>query len=154
MNIRRAIVALIAVLILACACPALAEAPVYIQYGDTGRPIGWLQDCLGVDEDYAYYYSSGSIPCFGDETLAAVEALQRECGLPATGTFDDATLYLLLDPPDSALDGYADPLVWIPMYGGERYHVNYWCSGLIEPRQMPASCAKVLGFTPCGNCYR
>ena len=133
---------------------ALAEAPVYIQYGDTGEPIAWLQDGLGVTETYCYNYSGDTIAYFGDETLDALSALQRDYGLRASGAFDSDTLYLLLDPPYSALDGYDDPLVWIPMYGGTRYHANYWCSGLIEPRQMPASCAEYLGFTPCGRCYR
>ena len=127
---------------------------MYIQYGDTGEPIGWLQDCLGVTERQQYNYGSSTIPCFGDKTLAALDALQEEYGLYPSGMFDDETLYLLLDPPYSALDGYDDPLVWIPMYGGERYHANYWCSGLIEPRQMPVSCAEVLDFTPCGKCCR
>lgn len=133
---------------------ALAEAPVYIQYGDTGEPIAWLQDGLGVTETYCYNYSGDTIAYFGDETLDALSALQRDYGLRASGAFDSDTLYLLLDPPYSALDGYDDPLVWIPMYGGTCYHANYWCSGLIEPRQMPASCAEYLGFTPCGRCYR
>ena len=133
---------------------ALAEAPVYIQYGDTGEPIAWLQDGLGVTETYCYNYSGDTIAYFGDETLDALSALQRDYGLRASGAFDSDTLYLLLDPPYSALDGYDDPLVWIPMYGGTCYHANYWCSGLIEPRQMPATCAEVLGFTPCGKCYR
>ena len=133
---------------------ALAEAPVYIQYGDTGEPIAWLQDGLGVTETYCYNYSGDTIAYFGDETLDALSALQRDYGLRASGAFDSDTLYLLLDPPYSALDGYDDPLVWIPMYGGTCYHATYWCSGLIEPRQMPASCAEYLGFTPCGRCYR
>ena len=152
MKLRKAIALILAALRLAAA--ALAETPVYIQYGDTGEPIGWLQDCLGVTETCRYGYGSDTIPCFGDETLAALDALQKDYGLKRSSAFDSDTLYLLLDPSYSALDGYDDPLVWIPMYGGERYHANYWCSGLIEPRQMPASCAEVLGFTPCSKCYR
>ena len=152
MKLRRAFSLLLAMLLLTAV--ALAETPVYIQYGDTGEPIGWLQDCLGVTERQQYNYGDSTIPCFGEETLAALDALQQEYGLSPSRMFDDETLYLLLDPPYSALDGYDDPLVWIPMYGGERYHANYWCSGLIEPRQMPASCAEYLGFTPCGKCYR
>ena len=46
MKLRKAIALILAALLLAAA--ALAETPVYIQYGDTGEPIGWLQDCLGV----------------------------------------------------------------------------------------------------------
>lgn len=153
MNARRLFSALIAILILTCLCAALAETPVYIQYGDTGRPIGWLQELLGVEERQRYNYSNDTIPYFGDETLAALEALQREYKLSVTGSFDDETLYLLLDPAYTALDGYDDPLVWIPMYGGACYHLNYWCSGLIEPRQMPESCAEALGFTSCARCF-
>lgn len=152
MKIRRIFSACLVLLLLTGV--ALAEKPVYIQYGDTGEPIAWLQDGLGVTETYCYNYSGDTIAHFGDETLDALSALQRDYGLRASGAFDSDTLYLLLDPPYSALDGYDDPLVWIPMYGGTRYHANYWCSGLIEPRQMPASCAEYLGFTPCGRCYR
>ena len=133
---------------------ALAEAPVYIQYGDTGEPIAWLQDGLGVTETYCYNYSGDTIAYFGDKTLDALSAVQRDYGLKVSAAFDSDTLYLLLDPPYSSLDGYDDPLVWIPMYGGTRYHANYWCSGLIEPRQMPVSCAECLEFTPCKKCYR
>ena len=46
MKLRKAIALILAALLLAAA--ALAETPVYIQYGDTGEPIGWLQDCLGA----------------------------------------------------------------------------------------------------------
>ena len=152
MRLRRAIALILAMLLLAAA--ALAESPVYIQYGDTGEPIAWLQDCLGVTETYSYNYSGDTIAYFGDQTLDAVRALQKEYGLKRSSAFDSNTLYLLLDPPYSALDGYDDPLVWIPMYGGARYHAYYWCSGLIEPRQMPVSCAECLEFTPCKKCYR
>ena len=152
MRIRRFLLVLLAVMLLS-GHPALAASqPVYIQYGDVGRPIGWLQIGLGVTETWAY--DNGTIAYFGDKTLDALDALQYEYGLTPSGMFDDETLYLLLDPPYSALYGYEDPLVWIPMYGGERYHANYWCSGLIEPRQMPVSCAELLGFTPCGRCYQ
>lgn len=152
MKIRRITSVLLALLLLISAQFALAEEPVYIQYGDTGLPIGWLQDCLGVTERQRYGAGNDTTPWFGDETYAALDEFQRSYGLPSTGVFDDETLYLLLDPSYSAQDGYSDPLVWIPMYGGERYHANYWCSGLIEPRQMPVSCAEALGFTPCKRC--
>ena len=98
-------------------------------------------------------YNSNSTPCFADEALAALETLQKDYGLSRSSVFDRETLYFLLEPADTTLDSYADPLVWIPMYGGERYHRDGTCSGMIEPRQMPASCAEALGFTPCGRCY-
>ena len=152
MRIRRFLLVLLAVMLLSGLPAQAASQPVYIQYGDVGRPIGWLQIGLGVTETWAY--DNGTIAYFGDKTLDALDALQYEYGLTPSGMFDDETLYLLLDPPYSALDGYEDPLVWIPMYGGIRYHADYRCSDMIEPRQMPASCAEYLGFTPCGKCYR
>ena len=137
MRIRRFLLVLLAVMLLS-GLPALAASqPVYIQYGDVGRPIGWLQIGLGVTETWAY--DNGTIAYFGDKTLDALDALQYEYGLTPSGMFDDETLYLLLDPPYSALYGYEDPLVWIPMYGGVRYHADYRCSDMIEPRQMPVS---------------
>lgn len=152
MRIRRFLLVLLAVMLLSGLPAQAASQPVYIQYGDVGRPIGWLQIGLGVTETWAY--DNGTIAYFGDKTLDALDALQYEYGLTPSGMFDDETLYLLLDPPYSALYGYEDPLVWIPMYGGVRYHADYRCSDMIEPRQMPVSCAELLGFTPCGRCYQ
>ena len=152
MRSRRFLLVLLAVMLLSGLPAQAASQPVYIQYGDVGRPIGWLQIGLGVTETWAY--DNGTIAYFGDKTLDALDALQYEYGLTPSGMFDDETLYLLLDPPYSALDGYEDPLVWIPMYGGIRYHADYRCSDMIDPRQMPVSCAELLGFTPCGRCYQ
>ena len=86
MKLRKAIALILAALLLAAA--ALAETPVYIQYGDTGEPIGWLQDCLGVTETCRNGYGSDTIPCFGDETLAALDALQKDYGLKRSSAFD------------------------------------------------------------------
>lgn len=128
---------------------ALAEgyaAPNYISAEDYGEPLRVLQDYLGVTEIDPVRKQ----PCFGEQTLAALEQFQYEYGLEATYEFDAETLYTLLGLP--AMDEYSDPLVWIPMHGGERYHINPLCSLMLDPQQMPESCASALEYLPCSKC--
>ena len=123
----------------------------YISYGDSGTPVGWFQDLLGVYEVHVYNYRGDTEPYFGDETRRAVRAFQRECGLTVNGKLDANTLYALLDLP--YYTPYEDPLVWIPMYGGTRYHSNFTCSSILDPREMPMTCAEDCGFLPCARCF-
>ena len=161
MKLRRiAALTLALTLLAACALPASAAARrYYISYGDYGDPVGWFQDLLGVQENYEYdYYSSyymdyegDSVPYFGPETRAAVRAFQRECGLTVNGKLDANTLYALLDLPYYST--YQDPLVWIPMHGGTRYHSDPYCSNIEDAREMPCTCAEDCGFLPCAKCF-
>ena len=41
--------------------------------------------------------------------------------------------------------------VWIPN-SGKRYHDSKGCSGMNNPKYVPISEAKRLGYTPCGTC--
>lgn len=126
---------------------ALAEEAWYISYGDYGEPIGDLQYLLGVEEKYyGEYY-------FGDETLRALKAFQRDVGITRTGVFDDLTLEYLLDVyPRDEVDTW---LVWVPMFGGYCYHDRETCGNMLEPRQMELVCAEALGFVACmrRGCY-
>lgn len=133
-------------------CLAAAPADVleseytYIQHGDTGRVLAMLQERLSIDEKDA-----SEEALFGGETLSALLAYQRDHVLEETGSFDDATLMLLLGVSADA-EGI-DSVIWVPMHGGKKYHDTYECSGMVEPRQMSIANAKALGFTACKKCY-
>lgn len=42
--------------------------------------------------------------------------------------------------------------VWLPVYGGQKYHASPDCSKMIEPRPATKEMAKDFGFKPCGRC--
>lgn len=131
---------LAALMLLFAAAPAETEI-WYISYGDYGEPIGDLQMLLGVHEKYYDDYY------FGDVTYDALDAFQYEMDLERTGCFDDATLEALLGVrARSEEDTW---LVWVPMFGGTRYHASAACGGMMEPRQMELICAEALGYYPC-----
>ncbi len=140
------------ILTLGCALPAGAAARrYYMSYGDSGEPIGWFQDLLGVYEVAVYNYYGDTEPYFGTETRAAVRTFQRDYGLTVNGKLDANTLYALLDLPYYRTS--EDPLVWIPMHGGTRYHSDPYCSNIVDAREMPCTCAEDCGFLPCARCF-
>ena len=145
----------IAILILACLLltgSAFAAAKRYfISYGDYGDVVGYLQDIIGVNENYYDEYTRKYVPYFSTETRSVLRKIQKTYGLTVNGRFDDDTLYLLLNLP--YLNTAEDPNVWIPMHGGARYHLNPNCSGIYDAREMPVSCAETLGFCPCAKCF-
>lgn len=153
MKLRRfAALALTIVLLLTPALTASAAAKrYYISYGDSGDPVGWFQELLGVREIHVFNYRGDTEPYFGEETRRAVRAFQREYGLTVNGKLDANTLYTLLDLPYYTT--VEDPLVWIPMYGGTRYHSRPTCSNMLVAREMPYTCAEDCGFLPCARCY-
>jgi hypothetical protein len=133
-------------------CLAVARADelesevAYIQEGDTGRVVAMLQERLSIDEKNASEEAH-----FGEGTLSALLAYQREHALEETGVFDDATLLSLLVVSEGAAG--VDSIIWVPMHGGIRYHTNADCSDMFEPRQMSIANAAALGFTACKKCY-
>ena len=120
----------------------------YISLNDSGETLRYLQDLLGVTEIDRYYQE----PVFGRQTLAAVEQFQYEMGLNVTGVLDADTLYALLGLP--WMDEYSDPLVWVPLHGGTKYHSRYDCSSMIDAQMMPETCAYQMGFDACLRCWR
>lgn len=42
--------------------------------------------------------------------------------------------------------------VWIPVYGGQKFHSNPDCSNMIEPRPCTWDLALDFGFRACGRC--
>jgi len=119
-----------------------------IQMGDTGRVVAMLQERLSVNEKDPVQDEA----LFGEETLHALLAYQEWNLLEATGTFDDATLMLLLDVSADA-EG-VDRIVWVPMHGGKKYHTSHECSNMFEPRQMSLANAAALDFTACKKCFK
>lgn len=147
MMFKRVIAALLAALLL-CSFAAFAEMDEWhIRYGDYGEPIGDLQYLLGV---YEKYYDDFY---FGEITYNALLDYQYEMGLVETGYFDDVTLESLLGVRAYTQDDCY--LVWVPMFGGTRYHVSGTCGGMLEARQMELICAEALGFYPCyrASCF-
>ena len=146
---KHRIIALLAALMLlfGSACSE-AYLPDYISLNDSGETLRYLQDLLGVTEIDRYYQE----PFFGQQMLSAVEQFQYEMGLTVTGELDPDTLYALLGLP--WMDDYSDPLVWVPMYGGTKYHSKPDCSKMISAQQMPETCAYQLGFDACLRCWR
>ena len=146
-----ALVLALALLLTPTLTASAAARRYYISYGDSGEPVGWFQELLGVREVHVYNYRGDTEPYFGEETRRAVRAFQRQYDLTVNGRLDANTLYTLLDLPYYTT--YEDPLVWIPMYGGTRYHGKSTCSNILEPREMPMTCAEDCGFLPCARCF-
>lgn len=163
---KRLLCLLLAALLFAGLACAEEARPQYIRYGDSGPVVGQLQKLLGVEE------TKDGEPVFASLTLAAlldakakaqsqaenapsdtrVAALTEAeiVAMPfADKEFDAAALYLLLLLPVPETD---EALVWVPMHGGAKHHKKSTCSKMDQPRQMPASCAEALSFTPCKRC--
>ena len=153
MKLKRfaALILAIALLLTPALTASAAARRFYISYGDSGEPVGWFQELLGVREMHVYNYYGDTEPYFGEETRRAVRAFQRDYDLTVNGKLDPNTLYTLLGLPYYTT--VQDPLVWIPMYGGTRYHSRPTCSGMMTAREMPVTCAEDCGFLPCGRCF-
>ena len=120
----------------------------YISEGDVGYPIEKLLLRIGY-MDIPYTNSKDPEPYMDEAAQAALIHFQDNSGLMATGIFDPDTICLVTG---CSVDNSND-LVWIPMHGGRKYHKYEGCSKMIEPREVPAECAIVLDFGPCGRCY-
>ena len=46
-----------------------------------------------------------------------------------------------------------DNLVWVPIYGGTKYHTGPGCSNMEEPMQVRIETAISNGYTPCKRCH-
>lgn len=45
-------------------------------------------------------------------------------------------------------------LVWIPVNGGKKYHLNSDCSNMKNPKQVSIIEAERLDYEPCGRCFK
>ena len=72
--------------------------PDPIAYGQEGEAVSLLQYLLSVLSEFYLTIPFLTIDgIFGDETLAAVKALQQDAGLAQTGVVDEATWDVLVD---------------------------------------------------------
>lgn len=129
---------------------AFAEEPTrdFLGLGDSGKnltDIFALIGCLRYDSD------EDGIETVTDATIEYLIQYQMEHGLTESGLFDPETMYFACGIPTT--EQSVDSLVWVPMFGGVKYHTTWKCSNMIEPRQMPLECAEYLGFSKCMRCY-
>ena len=78
----------------------------------------------------------------------AIQAFQEDQLLEPTGEMDARTLVRLFTQTNLFTAS-----VWIPVYGGRRYHRNDNCNGMNEPEYVSLRTAYELGFTPCRRCH-
>ena len=45
------------------------------------------------------------------------------------------------------------PSVYVPVFGGVKYHILMDCCDMIDPELVPLEVAIALGYTPCWKCY-
>lgn len=94
----------------------------------------------------------GGAPSDAD-TVAALLAFEADQGLTEEPT-DGVELLpcrTVVRVYQAADDG--EPTVWVPVYGGKRYHGKPGCSQMDSPEAVSLQAAKDLGFTPCGRCH-
>lgn len=46
-----------------------------------------------------------------------------------------------------------EPMVWIPVHGGTKYHANATCSNMKSPMEVALSVALEKGYEPCKRCH-
>lgn len=97
-----------------------------------------------TDEDYAYYYEICEFMCADhDATMFSL--------LTELAEYYDMPVSDLIDFIEYAAD--ADPdHVWMPVFGGTKYHRTQTCSKMIEPRPSTKDIAQDYGYEPCGRC--
>lgn len=127
----------------------------FMQLGDEGVPV---KAVISVLKEKGYL-KSGIEATYTAAVAEAVMALQREMGLPETGMLDDETLtYLLWGMGSEALDALRPELtpevVYVPTNGGEKFHDNEKCCGIIAPRKLARRNAEALGLDDCSICYQ
>lgn len=57
------------------------------------------------------------------------------------------------EAPASGIAASDEPMVWIPIHGGKKYHADASCSQMKSPMEVPLSVALEKGYTPCKLCY-
>ena len=137
-----------------CDCQAVL-CSCFMQLGDEGAPV---KAVISVLKEKGYL-NSGIEATYTEAVVKAVMALQREINLPETGMLDDETLtYLLWGMSSAELDAAKPELtaevVYVPTNGGEKFHDNEKCCGIIAPRKLTRRNAEVLDLDDCSICYQ
>jgi hypothetical protein len=125
--------------------PAPEEDSSVLKYGSKGEAVKKLQGQL---IELGYIALGGDDGAFGDVTIMAVKAFQKENGLDNDGIAGEKTLALL-----SGGTAKQDPdvFVWVESKG-KVYHSTKDCSDMKEPKQIKLSLAKKRKLTPCEKC--
>lgn len=124
--------------------------PAYISLGDEGYPVGKLLELINCNAIYYTGADNTGEPVFEGNAYQFLKEFQLANGLEESGCFDTETsLFITAD-----FDIVIEKLVWIPMHGGHKYHVDPECSNMSEPRQIPKSAAMALEFSYCKRCWK
>ena len=146
-------------LLLACTALAMIEddcgqipCVCFLQLGDEGIAVEGVTRLLAERE-----YLATEHVRFSSGVMKAVIFFQAENDLTQTGTMDDDTLTLLIfgrmsDVLTEADDSLSPEPVWVPVNGGEKWHLNPICSGMEHPRKMAKRNAIALGIEGCEQC--
>lgn len=137
-----------------------SDCTCFIQIGDTG---GFVKGIIKKLKEQGYLNKKSKASQFTKEVEAAIITLQKENGLPQTGTLDDDTLTLLIwGMLPQELDAvmpvvHGDPstfpdMVYVPTDGGKKRHSNPECSDMYDPRKVSIRNAEALGYDACKKC--
>ena len=140
-----------------CNC-LFGKCTCFIQNGDEGGAVKRIVEIL-IEKKYLPKGTPKGL--FSDEVEKAVKKFQADNHLEETGTMDDDTLTLLLwDMLPEEVDqkygsAYEDvKTVCLPTDGGKKRHIKETCSKMEDPRKVSDRNAAMLGFDPCGRCYK
>lgn len=110
-------------------------------------------------KDQGWLAENHAAGVFDEDVTFAIMAFQEQNGLEATGYMDDETLTLLIwglsvEELNEAISDNLTEYVWLPTHGGQKFHADETCSGMIEPRIVTARNAIALGVSPCRKCAK
>lgn len=87
-----------------------------------------------------------------DEIVAAIQAFEEDEDITEEGTlFIDEIQTRAIVRMFQKVDG-GEPIVWVPVYGGKRYHPVEETCRMYMPEHVSLSAARELGYTSCGTC--
>ena len=140
-----------------CDC-LFGRCSCFIQLGDEGGAVKKIIEML-IEKKYLGKKTPKGI--FSKDVEKAVKKFQADNDLEETGMMDDDTLTFLIwgmSPEDvDAKIGwsYEDcKTVFLPTDGGKKKHIKPTCSKMEDPRKVSNRNAEMLGFDPCGRCYK
>ncbi len=108
---------------------------------------GWVTDRLTFR--FSNTYSS----------LVSYSGSTSELLAPVQKVLDEAAAEATAKAAEEAAAKAAEPqwkktgrMVWIPTRGGECWHTNPYCSGMIDPEKVDLGYAEYMGFRDCKRC--
>lgn len=107
------------------------------------------KDLAGELHDLGYLKSAAK-SATDSEILSALKVFQAEKHFEQTSDLDHLYPRAIIQVYQASDGGKAT--VWVPVYGGKKYHKTSACGDMDEPECVSLSTAKELGFTPCKRC--